>query len=128
MSLSQSVNPVVGDNIGHIDVSSEGMDKMTEPDRVGISIPTKGNNRKLGVGKFHPLSNGKNSSMQRMKSVRIKIAVQSTMTADAGNNAHLFRLNFKIKGRLFKRRKKAVETAASTPSGILKMIVFQFKH
>ncbi len=124
MSLGQTVNPVVDNNVCHIDVSSQGMDEMTKPYRIGISISTDSNDRKLGVGELHTLRNRKSSSVKRMKSVRVKIAVQSTMTSNPGNNAHFFRLDFKRKGHFLKCRKKAVEAAATAPGGILMMIVF----
>src|SRR6266446_2275785 len=71
LALCQSIDPVIVEDIGEIEIPPSRVDEVASADAQPISIPTHGDNGQSWVSEASASSNWKHSTVKRVKTVRV---------------------------------------------------------
>src|SRR6185437_431377 len=94
LSLGESVDAVVLDDVEHVEIAADGVTELTEADRQGIAVPRDADVSEAPVGGVRPGRDGRHAAMDGVEAVAAADEVGRRLrgAADAGQLDQVLRL------------------------------------
>ena len=114
----QSVNLIVHDDVGQIQIAAHGVHEVTQTDAITVSIPAGDHHVKVVVGKLDPGSHGHGPAVQAVDTIGVDVSRQVGGTTDPGDRKQLLGLDAQFSGRHLEAPENTEIATARTPVGI----------
>ena len=88
--LGQSIDKVVHDDIGQVDVLARGVVEMVSADGIAITVAAEGKNMEIWPGKTDSRSERQSASMDEMDAMTVHKVGEPGTATDAGDGDNLF--------------------------------------
>ena len=111
----QSVDLVVHDDIGEVQVAAHGVHEVAQTDAVTVAIPAGDHHVHVLVGELDPGSHGHGPAMQAVDAIGMDVARQVGRAADPGDREQLLGLDAQFSGRHLDAPENTEIAAARTP-------------
>src|SRR5207244_1812096 len=115
LPFGKSVDAVVEDDIGHVEIAAAAVDEVPGTDSIAITIASDCYHRQLMVRQLRASRDRQRPAVQRVQAVSINVVGRLPRTADAGNHRDPMRRNLQLKERLLDRAQDSEVAAARTP-------------
>ena len=89
MTAGHTINAVVINNQGQIDIAASSMNQVVAADSGAVTVAAANDNIQLGVTHLYAGGDGQSTAMQGVGSIKVQIAGATAGAADAADNSNV---------------------------------------
>src|SRR5207248_8827518 len=113
--FGQSVDAVVEDDVGHVDVAPAAVDEVAGADAITVTIAAHRDHGQLVVGQLGASRDRQRAPMEGVQPVGVDVVRSLAGAADAGDHGDAVGRDLQLEERLLDGAQNAKVTAARTP-------------
>lgn len=120
MTFGETVNPIVKQQDGHVQIAPQQVKQVVSADAEAITIAGDDPDREVGIGDFHAGGDSGGAAVDGVKPVGVHVIGESARAADARNDHEVFTRNAEFRQRALERVEDGVIAATGAPADIVR--------
>ncbi len=115
LALGHAVDPVVHDDIGHVDVAPAGVQEMVAADGKTVAVTAGDQDREIGSRDLETGGERQRAAMHAVKAVAVGVGRNPRRAADTGNHCDIFRRDADFRQGTGDRNQHVIVAATRAP-------------